>query len=689
MAVLAAGLVLNATTLSLLLTLAPQGLVAREENSSAVNMARAAGEPPHAHTPRELQASLPCVNPLPLSAPRCAGATSQAKHSSAHAVQHDACYHLPREGERARGGSWTTGSPHEAPGARNDVARGALEPMLVTRALLLCGMLRTEAFDVSHFVNTIEAPSLSPSSPLPPQPRPPPQLKSPVIPTRMSIATHKTDPVLNSASIDVAAAHANVSIHRAHHVALAGVCAVIFQRIALNPFPMAQADTSALVAPPEPCPSQQLTPSPPSISPSSPLPRTASAPPPLPSSLPPWPSPRLTLPSPEVDPAASKTSQRKGQSPEAKLRPDGDRAVQLVAICFMLWLCAVLLLLLHALIGERSSKCVKHVYTSVSSAYGLRFKARASVMLILMAIPAVSAQSVGMVTTIAGSRWSQGFSDGIGTNAAFSNPMDMTVTPDGSTMYVTDYANNRIRKIDLSTQVVTTFLGNASNGYADGIGTNAVFNYPMTVVMSADASKLYISDTNGHRIRQADIASRVVTTLVGSGELGTADGVGTAASIQSPQGLAIDSTSSYLYVAQSGPNRIRQIEISSCTITTLALGSNGVSSIGSGSAPGTTHPAGVAISPDDTTLFIGEYAAATIARIDIASARSASSPPNAVRIAGALNSHSYRDGVGGSSRFYNPKGLAVSADGCVRANHDQRQESSQAIECFSYRALAV
>ena len=309
---------------------------------------------------------------------------------------------------------------------------------------------------------------------------------------------------------------------------------------------------------------------------------------------------------------------------------------------------------------------------------------------LLANIAATSAQSVATVTTIAGGNGStggccgpKGSTDGIGTAALFEQPLDMAVTPDGSTMYVVDYANHRIRRIDLSNQnVVTTFVGNGSIGYADGVGTDAMFDHPMSVVVSSDAAILYLSDTNSHRIRQVDIASRVVTTLVGSGERQSTDGVGTAARITYPYGLAIDSTSSFLFVAEPWSNKIRQIEMASRTVTTLGLASFGTGY--SGTAPHDwPHPQGIAISPDDATLYMGEYAGCTIAELNIASARSATSPPNSIRIAGAHRAHAYANGYGLSARFYNPKGVAVSADGYEKGRTHEPKESSSAMDSLT------
>ncbi len=158
--------------------------------------------------------------------------------------------------------------------------------------------------------------------------------------------------------------------------------------------------------------------------------------------------------------------------------------------------------------------------------------------------------ATGVVTTLAGN--GSGNADGTGTAATFNQPTG--VTTDGTNLYVADQSNHRIRKIVIATGVVTTLAGNGS-GNADGTGTAATFILPTGV--TTDGTNLYVTDYANHRIRKIVIASGVVTTLAGNGS-GNADGTGTAATFNLPNDVTTDGTN--LYIADFNNHRIRKIQ---------------------------------------------------------------------------------------------------------------------------------
>ena len=161
----------------------------------------------------------------------------------------------------------------------------------------------------------------------------------------------------------------------------------------------------------------------------------------------------------------------------------------------------------------------------------------------------------GAVTTVAGTG-STGSANGTGTSASFYNPAG--ITRDGTNLYVADRYNYLIRKIVISTGVVTTVAGTGSSGSANGTGTSASFDKPYGV--TTDGTNLYVADYYNHLIRKIVISTGVVTTVAGTGLSGSANGTGTSASFHLPRGITTDGTNLYLTEGAGGNHLIRKIE---------------------------------------------------------------------------------------------------------------------------------
>ncbi|MDD2557576.1 MAG: hypothetical protein PHH87_04700 [Desulfuromonas sp.] len=180
--------------------------------------------------------------------------------------------------------------------------------------------------------------------------------------------------------------------------------------------------------------------------------------------------------------------------------------------------------------------------------------------------------ATGFVSTLAGNADEDpGFADGTGTAAQFSNPNSIVISADQQHLYVTDMRNHAIRQIVINTGVVTTLAGGsgseANGGSADGIGTEAQFNTPNGIV--TDGINLYVADTYNHTIRKIVLATAAVTTLAGSAQnAGADDGVGPAASFRTPRGLFL--TGEDLYVVDAGNNTLRKVVTTTGEVTTAA-----------------------------------------------------------------------------------------------------------------------
>lgn len=256
----------------------------------------------------------------------------------------------------------------------------------------------------------------------------------------------------------------------------------------------------------------------------------------------------------------------------------------------------------------------------------------------------ISSVIPNVVTTFAGTG-SSGFVNGTGTGASFNNPQG--IATDGTNLFIADSGNNVIRKIVISSGAVTTFAGSGAGTSADGTGTAASFNYPVGIAVFGE--NIYVADTGSSKIRKIEISTKNVTTLAGSGTAAFADGTGSGASFNSPQGITTDGT--YVYVADMTNYRIRKIEISTGIVTTLAGSGTNTSTDGTGVEATFSQPRG--ITTDGTNLYVAEASFSKIRKIVIETGAVTS-------IAGSGSSGS-ADGTGTAATFNGP--FSLTSDG--------------------------
>lgn len=152
--------------------------------------------------------------------------------------------------------------------------------------------------------------------------------------------------------------------------------------------------------------------------------------------------------------------------------------------------------------------------------------------------------------------------------ALYSSPRGIAYKSGASPkLYVIESANCTLREIDMNTQMVSTVAGSAGLcSHVDGTGSAASFGTPTDVALIGGF--LYISEYGC--IRKVDLSTYAVTTPVGAyGVYGTTNGVGTAAQFSSSiYGLAVIGNN--LFVADSGNQLIRKVDLTTLTVTTLA-----------------------------------------------------------------------------------------------------------------------
>jgi DNA-binding beta-propeller fold protein YncE len=165
--------------------------------------------------------------------------------------------------------------------------------------------------------------------------------------------------------------------------------------------------------------------------------------------------------------------------------------------------------------------------------------------------------STASVLTLAGVAGSSGATNGIGTNSKLNGPFGVVISSDGAYALVSD-ASQRILKIIISTASVSTFAGGAY-GLTNGMGSNAKFNTPYGLWISPDGVYALVADGGNHLIRQIILSTASVSTLAGGGGSGSTNGIGTNAQFYYPVGVAISPNGLYALVVDSGNHMIRKL----------------------------------------------------------------------------------------------------------------------------------
>ena len=117
-------------------------------------------------------------------------------------------------------------------------------------------------------------------------------------------------------------------------------------------------------------------------------------------------------------------------------------------------------------------------------------------------------------------------------------------------IYIVDHYNNRIRKVTVSTGIISTIAGTGTSSYSgdNGAATSATLSYPYGVGLDT-ASNVYIADTHNHRIRKVTISAGIITTIAGTGATSYSgdNGPATSATLYYPSGVAVDSAGTQRY----------------------------------------------------------------------------------------------------------------------------------------------
>lgn len=263
----------------------------------------------------------------------------------------------------------------------------------------------------------------------------------------------------------------------------------------------------------------------------------------------------------------------------------------------------------------------------------------------------------------------------IGEEARFSDIPSIALSGNGKKVYAVDRNNNRIKEIVIRTGAMTYLTGagrvNATSGQTNGFQNGnacpneqergvsgcAYFDRPTGSVLSASGKFLYVADSSNHAIRRVTVRGTnkgEVTTVAGDGTAGYVNGVGTSARFSAPIGLALNPDGTKLYVADRDNHVIRQIDLATNNVTTLAgAGSNGYLDAELNEAV-FSYPEWITVQESTGDIFISEVGGHDIRLIDMSA--------GVTKLVSGAGTRGFKNGSASEAKFNNPRGLLLLND---------------------------
>lgn len=283
-----------------------------------------------------------------------------------------------------------------------------------------------------------------------------------------------------------------------------------------------------------------------------------------------------------------------------------------------------------------------------------KFSKTSCILLITIISFTFSEACLAISTTTVGANAYKGSEEGVKAISKLSNPHGLIRDSSGNLYIVNNTAHN-ISKIT-SQGFLTILAGTGTAGFADANARAASFSSPKFIAFAADGN-LLVTDTANHRIRKINLTTGGVTTIAGNGASGFTDGPALQARLKSPSGIAVDSQGN-IYIADSANFRIRKISSDFSTITTIA--GTGQSGFVEGPALTARFNTTEAIALiNDNELLVVDSGNRRIRKIT-----NLNSSPTVSTIAGDGTNNNF-DGPALSASFASPKGIAVAADGSI------------------------
>lgn len=227
----------------------------------------------------------------------------------------------------------------------------------------------------------------------------------------------------------------------------------------------------------------------------------------------------------------------------------------------------------------------------------------------------------------------------------------------GRRLFIADTNHHRIAIADIESGQISTFIGSGRPGLADGDREAAAFHYPQGMALSADGATLYLADTGNHALRRIDLATGEVSTLAGTGlqphRYPHRGGTAPTVALSSPWDLAL--IGDMLYIAMAGSHQLWLMELSRGTLRPFAGNGREGTRDGPLALAELAQPSGLA--PDGAGhLYFADSEASSVRWADLDPAKG--SVGTLAGSGASLFHFGDVDGVGHTARLQHPLGVA-------------------------------
>jgi sugar lactone lactonase YvrE len=169
--------------------------------------------------------------------------------------------------------------------------------------------------------------------------------------------------------------------------------------------------------------------------------------------------------------------------------------------------------------------------------------------------------SNGVITTVAGNAFGIDIDNVQAIFAGLSNPSSIAFDAAGN-LYIADTTHHRIRRVNAATGIITTVAGTGDNGYNgdNKPATAAALNFPDHVALDS-LGNLFIADDANNRVRRVDAATQIITTVAGTGDPGDNgdEQLARFARLRNPHGVMVDPAGN-LFISDTGNHRVRLVD---------------------------------------------------------------------------------------------------------------------------------